>query len=120
MAASIRLVFPRLPMIVATISFIAFISTSEFIVPYKSYVEVLKYLTLSRFAYVVTSIIVGGNWNKTFVASIFPHIEFTPAYAMMLVAVFGTTISLYLFFWQALEEAEEDVANHKDRGYRQR
>jgi Mn2+/Fe2+ NRAMP family transporter len=48
MAASIRLVFPRLPMIVATISFTAFILTSEFIVPYKSYVEVLKYTTINR------------------------------------------------------------------------
>ena len=42
-----------------------------------------------------------------------PHIEFTPEFAMMFVAIFGTSISPYLFFWQASEEAEEDVAKHK-------
>jgi Mn2+/Fe2+ NRAMP family transporter len=42
-----------------------------------------------------------------------PHVEFTPAYAMMFVAVVGTTISPYLFFWQASEEAEEEVEKHK-------
>lgn len=41
------------------------------------------------------------------------HVEFTPAFSMMFVALFGTTISPYLFFWQTLEEAEEDVAKNK-------
>jgi Mn2+/Fe2+ NRAMP family transporter len=57
--------------------------------------------------------IVGGNWNQILVATIIPHIEFTPAFAMMFVAMFGTAISPYLFFWQASEEAEEEVAKHK-------
>ena len=113
MAASIRLVFPHLPVIVATISFSAFIILSEVFVPYKKYVKILKYLIMSLFAYLATAIIVGGNWNQIFTATIIPHIEFTPAFAMMFVAIFGTTISPYLFFWQASEEAEEDVAKHK-------
>ena len=112
MAASIRLVFPQLPRIVATLSFTVFILFVEIIVPYKSYVKILKYLTLSLFAYIVTSIIVGGHWNQLVIASIVPHVEITPAFAMMLVAIFGTTISPYLFFWQASEEVE-DIANHK-------
>ena len=112
MAASIRLVFPQLPRIVATLSFTVFILFVEIIVPYKSYVKILKYLTLSLFAYIVTSIIVGGYWNQLVIASIVPHVEITPAFAMMLVAIFGTTISPYLFFWQASEEVE-DIANHK-------
>jgi Mn2+/Fe2+ NRAMP family transporter len=82
-------------------------------VPYKKYVKVLKYLILSLFAYLATAIIVGGSWNQIFSATIIPNIEFTPAFAMMFVAIFGTTISPYLFFWQASEEAEEDVAKHK-------
>ncbi|MFL6434292.1 MAG: NRAMP family divalent metal transporter, partial [Nitrososphaeraceae archaeon] len=65
------------------------------------------------FAYIATAIIVGGNWNQILFATIIPNIEFTPAFAMMFVAIFGTTISPYLFFWQASEEAEEDVAKHK-------
>ena len=113
MAASIRLVFPYIPVIVATISFSAFIILSEVFVPYKKYVKILKYLILSLFAYLATAIIVGGNWYQISAATIIPHIEFTPAFAMMFVAIFGTTISPYLFFWQASEEAEEDVEKHK-------
>jgi NRAMP (natural resistance-associated macrophage protein)-like metal ion transporter len=113
MAASIRLVFPHIPVIVVTISFSAFIILSEVFVPYKKYVKILKYLILSLFAYLGTAIIVGGNWGQIFASTIIPHIEFTPAFAMIFVAIFGTTISPYLFFWQASEEAEEDVAKHK-------
>jgi Mn2+/Fe2+ NRAMP family transporter len=47
------------------------------------------------------------------ISTIVPHIDLTPAFAMMFVATIGTTISPYLFFWQASEEAEEDVAKHK-------
>jgi Mn2+/Fe2+ NRAMP family transporter len=75
--------------------------------------KILKYLTLSLFAYFATVMIVGGDLTQIFIASIFPHIEFTPAFAMMFVAIFGTTISPYLFFWQASAEAEEEVAKNK-------
>jgi Mn2+/Fe2+ NRAMP family transporter len=56
---------------------------------------------------------VGGNLQQVLVSTIFPHIEFNSNFAMMFVAVIGTTISPYLFFWQASEEAEEDVAKKK-------
>jgi Mn2+/Fe2+ NRAMP family transporter len=65
------------------------------------------------FAYVVTALIVGGNAVQILLSSVIPHIEFTKEYIMMLVAIFGTTVSPYLFFWQASEESEEDVAKHK-------
>jgi NRAMP (natural resistance-associated macrophage protein)-like metal ion transporter len=113
MSASIRLVFPHFPVIVAALSFTAFIILSEVFVTYGKYVKILKYLTISLFAYIATAIIVGGNWNQILVATIIPHIEFTPAFAMMFVAMFGTAISPYLFFWQASEEAEEEVEKHK-------
>jgi NRAMP (natural resistance-associated macrophage protein)-like metal ion transporter len=113
MSASIRLVFPQLPIIVAALSFTAFIITSEVLITYRKYVKILKYLTFSLFAYIATAIIVGGNWNKILVATIVPHIELTPAFAMMFVAMFGTAISPYLFFWQASEEAEEEVEKNK-------
>jgi NRAMP (natural resistance-associated macrophage protein)-like metal ion transporter len=112
-AASIRLIVPQLPVIVTTLSFTAFIILSEVFVPYRKYVKILKYLILSLFAYLATAIIVGGNWNQILSAILIPHIEFTPAFAMMFVAIIGTTISPYLFFWQASEEAEEDVAKNK-------
>ena len=113
MAASIRLVFPHLPVIIATLSFTAFIILSEVFVPYSKYVKILKYLILCLFAYLATAIIVGGNWNQILNSVLIPHVEFTPAYAMMFVAVVGTSISPYLFFWQASEEAEEEVEKHK-------
>ena len=113
MGASIRLIFPQLPIVLSTLLFTAFILASEIFIPYKKYVKILKYLTISLFAYVATAIIVGGNLGQIFTASLVPHIEFTPDFAMMFVAILGTTISPYLFFWQASEEAEEDVARRK-------
>ena len=113
MAASVTLVFPQIPIIVITISFAAFILVAEILVPYEKYVRILKYLTLSLFTYVATALIVGGNVFQIFLSSLIPHVEFTKDYAIMFVAIFGTTISPYLFFWQASEESEEDVAKHK-------
>ena len=113
MSASVRLILPQLPVIIVTLFFTAFIISTEILLPYKRYVKMLKYLAFALFAYVITAIIVGGNLGEIFVASIVPHLEFNSAFAMMFVAIFGTTISPYLFFWQASEEAEEDVAKHK-------
>ena len=113
MSASVGLIFPQLPIILVTIFFITLIIITEILIPYKTYVKILKYLTLALFAYVATAIIVGGNWNDIIIASITPHIEFNSTFAIMFVAIFGITISPYLFFWQASEEAEEDVAKNK-------
>jgi NRAMP (natural resistance-associated macrophage protein)-like metal ion transporter len=113
MTASVRLIFPQLPFVVISLAFTAFILLSEILVPYEKYVKVLKYLTLSLFAYVVTTILVGGNMTEILVASVVPHIEFTSDFAMLFVAIVGTTISPYLFFWQTSHEAEEDVAKKK-------
>lgn len=119
MAASTKLVVPDIPTVLATFLFSALIISAEILIPYEKYVRLLKYLTISLFAYVATAIIVGGNFAQIFLATIIPHIEFTPSYAMMFVAIFGTTISPYLFFWQASEEAEEDVAKHKIKEIRE-
>ena len=113
MSASVKLVSPQVPIVIVTILFTTLIICAEIFIPYKKYVVMLKYLTLSLFAYVITAIIVGENWTSVFIASIVPHFEFTPAFMMIFVAIFGTTISPYLFFWQASEEAEEDVAKNK-------
>jgi NRAMP (natural resistance-associated macrophage protein)-like metal ion transporter len=113
MSASVRLVFPQIPIIVVTVSFAAFILAAEILVPYEKYVRILKYLTLCLFAYAITALVVGGNAVQIFLSSVIPHVEFTKEYAMMFVAIFGTTISPYLFFWQASEESEEAVAKHK-------
>ncbi len=113
MSASVKLVLPQLPIVIVTILFTALVICAEIFIPYRKYVTILKYLTLSLLAYVITAFIVGGNWNAILVSSIIPHVEFTPSFVMLFVAIFGTTISPYLFFWQTSEEAEEDVAKNK-------
>lgn len=113
MSASVNLIFPGFPILLVTLFFTATIILSEILIPYQKYVRILKYLTLSLLAYFVTALIIGENWQEVFTASIIPHVEFTPAFSMMFVALFGTTISPYLFFWQTSEEAEEDVAKNK-------
>jgi Mn2+/Fe2+ NRAMP family transporter len=113
MSASVRLIFPQLPFVPVSLAFTAFILLSEILVPYNKYVKILKYLTLCLFAYIATAIIVGGNLQQVLAYTILPHIEFNANFAMLFVAVVGTTISPYLFFWQASEEAEEDVAKKK-------
>lgn len=113
MGASIRLVFPTLPDFSVIILFTIIILAAEILIPYRKYVKVLKYLTLSLFAYVITALIVGGDFRQIFSATLIPHFEFSPEFITLFVAMFGTTISPYLFFWQASEEAEEDVAKHK-------
>jgi NRAMP (natural resistance-associated macrophage protein)-like metal ion transporter len=113
MSASVNLIFPGFPILLITLLFTATIILSEILIPYQKYIRILKYLTLSLLAYFVTAIIIGENWQEVFTASIIPHVEFTPAFSMMFVALFGTTISPYLFFWQTSEEAEEDVAKNK-------
>jgi NRAMP (natural resistance-associated macrophage protein)-like metal ion transporter len=113
MATSTQLVFPQLPDIAATMIFTIIILVAEIFIAYTKYVRVLKYLTLSLFAYVITAVIVGGNFSQIISNTIIPHIEYSSDFIMLFVAVFGTTISPYLFFWQTSEEAEEDVAKHK-------
>jgi len=115
MAASLHLIFPQLPSYIATIIFTILILGTQIFIPYIKYVRFLKYLTLSLFAYVITAVIVGGNFIQIITATIIPHIEFSSDFIMLFVAMFGTTISPYLFFWQTSEEVEEDVAKNKIR-----
>jgi Mn2+/Fe2+ NRAMP family transporter len=82
-------------------------------VPYHRYVGLLKWLTLALFAYVGVVLIVDVPWGAALRATVWPQFQFTSAAATMVVAVFGTTISPYLFFWQAAQEVEEIGRDHK-------
>jgi NRAMP (natural resistance-associated macrophage protein)-like metal ion transporter len=80
----------------------------QIFVPYTRYVKYLKFLVLSLMAYVVTAFLVHIDWQSALMATIVPPIKiFHGDYLTMVVAVLGTTISPYLFFWQASQEAEE-------------
>jgi len=76
-------------------------------VRYSRYVSVLKWLTLSLFTYVAVAFVVHMPWLHVLAKVFTPHISFAPGYLTVVVAVLGTTISPYLFFWQAEEEVED-------------
>ena len=113
MGAAVRLLIPQVPIFITTIFFVIFIVGLEIVVPYQKYMKILKYTALSLLSYIITAIIVGGNWSQILTFSVIPQIEIKPEFATMFVAIIGTSISPYLFFWQASEEAEEDVAKQK-------
>ena len=80
---------------------------------YRTIARVFKWLTLVLFAYVLTVFIVRPDWAAAMRGTFLPQIHWSAAYLSVLVGVFGTTISPYLFFWQAAEEVEEDRALKK-------
>ncbi len=79
----------------------------EVFVRYSRYVAVLKWLTLSLFGYVGVVLVVGVPWGTVAARLLVPHISWSASYLTIVVAILGTTISPYLFFWQAEEEVEE-------------
>jgi NRAMP (natural resistance-associated macrophage protein)-like metal ion transporter len=89
------------------LAFALFCALTEVLAKYKRYVRLLKWLTLALFAYVATLFLVDVPWGEALRSMVVPDISLEPAYVTMIVAVLGTTISPYLFFWQASEEAEE-------------
>src|SRR5207253_4377158 len=84
----------------------------EVFMSYRSYASVLKWTTVSLFAYVGVAAVVHVPWAQALTALVLPQISWTPAYATGFVAILGTTISPYLFFWQAAQEIEEERRTH--------
>src|SRR6202041_1674136 len=76
-------------------------------IPYHRYVVYLKWLTLSLLAYAAVLFTVHVPWGQVLLRTIWPKFTPDPAAAAVVVGVFGTTISPYLFFWQASEEVED-------------
>jgi NRAMP (natural resistance-associated macrophage protein)-like metal ion transporter len=82
----------------------------QIFVPFPKYAPILKTLTLALFAYVVTVFVVKVPWAEVLYRTFIPSVSFNAKYVVAVVAVFGTTISPYLFFWQASQEVEEQRA----------
>lgn len=83
-------------------------------VRYTRYVNYLKWLTAALFAYILTAFVAHVDWGHALHATILPSLYFNGRYFTTLIAVLGTTISPYLFFWQASEEAEDVRDNRKE------
>jgi NRAMP (natural resistance-associated macrophage protein)-like metal ion transporter len=79
-------------------------------VPFPRYAPILKLLTLALLAYVATVFVVKVPWSEVFYQTLMPSLSLKADYLIAIVAVFGTTISPYLFFWQASQEVEDQRA----------
>ena len=79
---------------------------------YPRYAAILKWTTLSLFSYVAVVFVADVPWGTALKSLFIPSVELTGAYAMAIVAILGTTISPYLFFWQAGQEVEEEHRHH--------
>ena len=93
--------------------FTAWILATLFFWPYPRIARWLKWTTITLFAYVIAAFRAHPNWASVAYSSFAPKIELSPAFLSTLVALAGTTISPYLFFWQASQEVEEDRAKGK-------
>ncbi len=106
MAAALQLLIGG-PMAIYTAGFAVFCLVTEVWLGYARYAGLLKWLTLSLFAYVGVVFAVHVPWNEALGSLVVPRITLDGGHAEMLVAILGTTISPYLFFWQAAQEMEE-------------
>ncbi len=110
-AASVRMI-TGINFYVAAILFTLLIIGLEVFVSYHQYAKILKWLVLSLAAYFITAIIIKPDWFEVVRSLAVPKITFNVAFLTANIAVIGTTISPYLFFWQSYQEVEEE----KDEG----
>lgn len=96
------------PFYVWTPFFAVFITGLLLWTSYNLIARVFKWLTLVLFAYVITAFLARPDWASVLHGTFVPHIEWTQSYMSVLVAILGTTISPYLFFWQSAQEVEEE------------
>lgn len=88
-------------------------------IPYTTYAKYLKWLTLAVLSYIVTAFVVHVPWPEALHATFFPSLSLDAKFCATLTAVLGTTISPYLFFWQASQEVEEVRVNQAEQPLRQ-
>lgn len=88
---------------------------AQTLVPYHRYAGYLKYLTLALLVYVGAALTLHIPWSQVALHTVLPSLSHGRGMELTIVAVFGTTISPYLFFWQASQEAEESQLSHRRR-----
>src|SRR6186997_2125050 len=112
MAEALRLVVGG-PVLIYAAGFGLACLTVEVFVPYDRYAGYLKFLTLVLLVYVAAAFSVGVPWDRVIASTLAPAVLLDRDYFLIIVAVFGTTISPYLFFWQASQEAEESRLSYR-------
>jgi NRAMP (natural resistance-associated macrophage protein)-like metal ion transporter len=108
-AAAINLLIPRVPAVVLVLPIAIAIVAVQILGSYRFIVRIFKWLTLTLFAYIVAAFLARPNWSEVLKATFVPTLRLDHQYLMTLVAIFGTTITPYLFFWQASQEVEEEL-----------
>ena len=104
--SALNLFMPAPVMLLSTISVLIILGLEIFI-GYHTYSKYLKFLALTLISYVITALIVNPDWMEVLRSLLVPKIEWSVNYWYVIVALFGTTISPYMFFWQTAEEVEE-------------
>jgi len=106
MAAAAQLLVP-LPFVLLAIAFAFGIVIVEVFSSYRAYARLLKWLTIALLAYPITVFVVHEPWGQILRATFVPQIQLTPAFLFIFTGVLGTTITPYMFFWEASQEVEE-------------
>jgi len=118
MGAAMALVLPG-PLTLYVVVFGCVSMVLQIFVPYSSYVKYLKWLTVALFAYVFSAIILHEPTWDAIRATLWPSFSLHGEFLAALIAILGTTISPYLFFWQASQEVEEVTLNAQEKPLRQ-
>jgi NRAMP (natural resistance-associated macrophage protein)-like metal ion transporter len=119
-AAAINMLVPALPISMLVLPIAVAILALQIWGSYRLIARVFKWLTLALFAYIGSAILARPDWGEVLRATFIPTISLDRAFLLALVAILGTTISPYLFFWQASEEVEEEVAMGRTQLWRRR
>jgi Mn2+/Fe2+ NRAMP family transporter len=112
MGEALRLVLGG-PALAYSLAFGVACLVAEVFIPYHNYAGYLKFLTLVLFVYVAAAFTIHVPWNTVIASMLVPKVSLDRNLLLMIVAIFGTTISPYLFFWQASQEAEESRLSHR-------
>jgi len=114
MSAASKVLMPSISPILTSILISGFITFLLIIVSYRSMVKYLKWVAIVMLAYVFAAFFVEQNWKEILLRAVVPKFILNKEYLMMIIAIFGTTISPYLFFWQASETVEEEKQYNKE------
>jgi NRAMP (natural resistance-associated macrophage protein)-like metal ion transporter len=112
MGAVAAMIMPGVPSWVFSVAFMCVLMYGMVMWSYRRIASVLKWLCISLLAYLIIPFIERTDWLVVLRSAVVPEISWTRDYLLVLVGIFGTTISPYLFFWQASAEVEESAANH--------
>jgi NRAMP (natural resistance-associated macrophage protein)-like metal ion transporter len=112
MAAALQLLVP-VPQIVGVVALAVLITLAEVYVPYHRYAKILRWLCVSLLAYVAVMFVATVNWPMVAESIVVPRLEWGRSDIAFLIALAGTTISPYLFFWQSAEEVEQRAVEQR-------